>query len=115
MLILSRKKEESIMIGDAIEVSVVDIKGDQVKIGITAPRDIKVYRREVFTAIQKENLAASKTGTQLPNIDMFKNSALNSKSATVKVTQALEKQDTPAEVNTEKKEPLDTPGNPNKT
>lgn len=66
------------MIGDNIEVSVVDIKGDQVKLGIKAPRDIKVYRREVFTAIQRENLAASKTGTQLPNIEMFQNPQVKS-------------------------------------
>lgn len=79
MLILSRKKEESIMIGDDIEISVVDIKGDQVKLGIKAPRDIKVYRREVFTAIQRENLAASKTGTHLPNIEMFQNPQIKSK------------------------------------
>ncbi len=74
MLILSRKKDESIMIGDDIEVSVVDIKGDQIKLGIKAPRDIKVYRREVFIAIQEENLAAAKTGTQLPELDLLKNS-----------------------------------------
>ncbi|MFW5727173.1 MAG: carbon storage regulator CsrA [Spirochaetia bacterium] len=72
MLILSRKKDESIMIGENIEVSVVDIKGDQIKLGIKAPRDIKVYRREVFTAIQKENLAAAKAGTQLPELDLLK-------------------------------------------
>ncbi len=72
MLILSRKKDESIMIGDDIEVSVVDIKGDQIKLGIKAPRDIKVYRREVFTAIQNENLAAAKAGTQLPELDLLK-------------------------------------------
>ena len=78
MLILSRKKDESIMIGENIEVSVVDIKGDQIKLGIKAPRDIKVYRREVFTAIQKENLAAAKAGTQLPELDLLKNSGTQS-------------------------------------
>ena len=71
MLILSRKKDESIMIGDQIEISVVDIKGDQIKLGIKAPRGIKVYRQEVFTAIQQENQAAAKTGTQLPEIDLL--------------------------------------------
>ena len=71
MLILSRKKDESIIIGEDIEISVVDIKGDQVKLGIKAPRDIKVYRQEVFTAIQRENLAASKTSTELPAIDLL--------------------------------------------
>jgi len=71
MLILSRKKDESIMIGEQIEISVVDIKGDQIKLGIKAPRDIKVYRQEVFSAIQQENQAAAKTGTKLPEINLL--------------------------------------------
>jgi carbon storage regulator len=71
MLILSRKIDESIVIGENIEVSIVDIKGDQVKLGIKAPKDVKVYRQEVFTAIQNENKAAAQTGTQLPKIDFF--------------------------------------------
>ena len=69
MLILSRKTHESIMIGDQIEVSVVDIKGDQVKLGIDAPRTVKVFRQEVYRAIQLENRAAAKTGTDLPQIE----------------------------------------------
>jgi len=60
MLILSRKLDESIMIGDQIEISIVDIKGDQVKLGIAAPRNVKVYRKEVYTAIQEENIQATK-------------------------------------------------------
>lgn len=68
MLILSRKEDESIIIGNEIEVSVVDIKGDQVKLGIRAPKEIKVYRQEVFRAIQEENLAAAKAGTALPDL-----------------------------------------------
>jgi carbon storage regulator len=60
MLILSRKINESIMIGDQIELSIVDIKGDQVKIGINAPKTVKVYRKEVYAAIQAENIAAVK-------------------------------------------------------
>ncbi|MBF9014822.1 MULTISPECIES: carbon storage regulator CsrA [unclassified Oceanispirochaeta] len=59
MLILSRKKDESIIIGDNITISVVDIKGDQVKIGIAAPNDVKVFRQEVYIAIQEENKAAA--------------------------------------------------------
>jgi len=74
MLILSRKKDESIMIGEQIEISVVDIKGDQIKLGIKAPRDIKVYRQEVFVEIQKENQAAAKTGTELPEIELLSQS-----------------------------------------
>ena len=59
MLILTRKVDERIMIGDNIEIAVVDVKGDQVKLGISAPRNIKVYRKEVYAAIQQENLAAA--------------------------------------------------------
>ncbi len=60
MLVLTRKRNESIMIGDSVEVSVIEVKGDQVKLGIKAPRDIKVHRKEVYLAIQKENIDASK-------------------------------------------------------
>ena len=59
MLILSRKKDESIVIGDNITISVVDIKGDQVKLGINAPNNVKVFRQEVYEAIQEENRAAA--------------------------------------------------------
>jgi len=51
MLVLSRLKEQSIMIGDDIEVTIVAIKGDKVRLGITGPRDITIHRREVFDAI----------------------------------------------------------------
>ncbi|PCJ63326.1 MAG: carbon storage regulator [Planctomycetota bacterium] len=59
MLVLSRYINETIMIGDDIEVTIVDIKGDQVRIGIKAPRDIKVYRKEIYEAIAKENIDAA--------------------------------------------------------
>ncbi len=58
MLILARKVNESIIIGDQIEVSIIDIKGDQVKLGIKAPGNVKVYRMEIYQAIQEENKAA---------------------------------------------------------
>jgi len=61
MLVLSRKQNESIMIGDSIEVVVLEIRGDQVKIGTNAPKDIKVYRKEIYLEIQKENVIASKS------------------------------------------------------
>jgi carbon storage regulator len=56
MLILTRKLNETIMIGDKIEISVVEIKGDHVKLGIQAPKNVKVYRQEVYLAIQEENI-----------------------------------------------------------
>ena len=59
MLVLSRQRDESIIIGDNIVVTVVDIRGDKVRLGIDAPSEIPVHRREVFEAIQRENLRAS--------------------------------------------------------
>ncbi len=58
MLVLARKLNESIMIGDNIEVVVIDIKGDQVKLGIKAPRKITVHRKEIYQEIKQENIAA---------------------------------------------------------
>jgi carbon storage regulator len=69
MLVLARKISERIMIGEDIEVSIIDIRGDSVKIGIEAPKTVKVYRKEVFTAIQEENKAAAASATQLPRLD----------------------------------------------
>lgn len=60
MLVLARKENESIIIGDNIEVQVVNIKGDHVKIGIKAPKNIKVYRKEIYEEIQKANQEALK-------------------------------------------------------
>ena len=59
MLILSRKIEQKIRIGDDIVITLIDVKGDQVKIGVEAPSNVKVYRQEVFEAIQSENKAAA--------------------------------------------------------
>lgn len=59
MLALSRKKNESIVINNDIEVTVLEIKGDQVKIGITAPKSVPVYRKEEYAQIKDANRAAS--------------------------------------------------------
>ena len=59
MLVLSRQRDETIMIGDDVEITIVDIRGDKVRIGITAPPHIPVHRKEVYEAIQRENRAAS--------------------------------------------------------
>jgi len=65
MLILSRKEGESIQIGDGIEIKVISIQGEQVKIGIDAPRSVEVYRREIYLQIQEENRKAATVGTDL--------------------------------------------------
>lgn len=59
MLALSRKKDESIIIDNNIEITVIEIKGDQVKIGISAPKSVPVYRKEVYVQIQEANREAS--------------------------------------------------------
>lgn len=58
MLVLSRKKDESIMIGDQIEIKILAVEGDQIKLGIVAPKTVKVHRSEVFEAIQAQNKEA---------------------------------------------------------
>jgi len=60
MLVLSRQKDETVMIGDDVEVAVVDIRGDKVRLGITAPPHIPVHRKEVYDAIKRENRAAAR-------------------------------------------------------
>ena len=60
MLVLSRQRDESIIIGDNIVVTIVDIRGDKVRLGINAPTEIPVHRQEVYEAIQRENVRSSK-------------------------------------------------------
>jgi carbon storage regulator len=69
MLILSRKINEKIMIGEDISVSIIEIRGDQVRIGVDAPKTVKVFRQEVFDAIKAENKAAADSRTALPELD----------------------------------------------
>ncbi|MFM1920932.1 MAG: carbon storage regulator [Candidatus Hydrogenedentota bacterium] len=59
MLVLTRKENESIMVGDEVEVKVLDLKENQVKLGIVAPRSVAVHRKEVYLAIQEENAQAA--------------------------------------------------------
>jgi carbon storage regulator len=64
MLVLTRKSNQSIMIGDDIEVSVLAIMGEKVRIGIQAPRDVPVFRKEVYMEIRDEQRTASDNGTR---------------------------------------------------
>lgn len=58
MLALSRKKNEAIVINNNVEITILEVKGDQVKLGITAPKEVPVYRKEVYVQIQEANEAA---------------------------------------------------------
>ena len=61
MLALSRKKDEAVIINDDIEITIIEIKGDQVKIGISAPKSIPIYRKEVYMQIQNANKEAAQS------------------------------------------------------
>ena len=67
MLVLSRQKEQSIMIGDDVEITIIDVRGDKVRLGIAAPKGITVHRKEVWEAIQKEKeiKKAEEEGTEV--------------------------------------------------
>ena len=67
MLVLSRQKDESIMIGEDVEITIVDVRGDKVRLGITAPKEIPVHRREVYEAIQREKAQKSAEKQEQPN------------------------------------------------
>lgn len=63
MLVLTRKKDQSIIINDNIEITILDVQGDQVRIGVNAPRNVSVYRKEIFLEIQEENRRAADIGS----------------------------------------------------
>lgn len=69
MLVLSRKKDESIIINDHITVTVIEIRGDKVRLGIVAPKDIPVHRREVFEAIRAQIVHNTDISTIVPDDD----------------------------------------------
>jgi len=77
MLVLTRKLNESIQIGENIEITVLSVQGDQIKLGIKAPKDIEVHRKEVYMSIQESNNEAASI---LPNIlEILKNTSKNLK------------------------------------
>ncbi|MDR0451250.1 MAG: carbon storage regulator CsrA [Treponema sp.] len=70
MLILSRKVNEKIMIGEDISVSIIEVRGDQVRLGVDAPKTVKVFRQEVFDAIRAENRAAAESSPVFPELNL---------------------------------------------
>ncbi len=64
MLVLTRKSDESVIIGNDIEIKILDVRGDQISIGFSAPKNISIYRKEVFEAIQNQNIQAAGNGKQ---------------------------------------------------
>ena len=74
MLVLSRQRDESIMIGDDVEIIIVDVRGDKVRLGITAPKSIPVHRREIYDAIQREK-NEKKDSEQKPREESAKKSS----------------------------------------
>lgn len=69
MLVLTRKRNESIVIGDDIKITIVEVKGDQVKLGITAPKEVSVHREEIYIEIQKENELAAKSSINIQEMN----------------------------------------------
>ncbi|MFJ7831960.1 carbon storage regulator CsrA [Peribacillus sp. NPDC097284] len=65
MLVLTRKPNESIVIGNDIEITVLAIEGEQIKLGINAPKNVDIHRKEVYLSIQQENNEATKTETNI--------------------------------------------------
>lgn len=71
MLVLSRKSNESIMIGANVEIIVLGVEGDNVKLGIRAPKEVDIYRKEIYMAIQAENRAAATSAVYIEDVSKF--------------------------------------------
>lgn len=70
MLVLTRKPDQSIMVGEDIEITILEVRGEQVRIGIRAPKSVMIHRKEVFTQIEEENRSAIISNPErLPNLD----------------------------------------------
>jgi carbon storage regulator len=83
MLVLSRKPNQSIIIGEDIEVVVLEVKGDTVKLGLKAPRDVKVYRQEIYAEIRSENERAAANAAATRSAAQFLKQALSRKPPSV--------------------------------
>ena len=77
MLVLTRKRNQSIMVNDNIELTIIDIQGDQVRVGINAPKDVKVFRKEVYVEMTQENKEA--TNVTMDALSILKNAIMKQK------------------------------------
>ncbi|NSW90065.1 MAG: carbon storage regulator CsrA [Firmicutes bacterium] len=78
MLVLTRKKDQSIVIGDNIEITVLEIQGDQVRIGVKAPKNVVIHRKEIYLEIQEENRRAAEIQNNL-STDVLKQALMMGK------------------------------------
>jgi carbon storage regulator len=78
VLVLTRRTNQSIKIGDDIEITVIEVRGDQVRLGITAPRDIAVHRKEIYLQIQQENVKAAHATAENVDVDAAVSNLLQS-------------------------------------
>lgn len=85
MLALTRKKGESLVINNNIEVTILEIRGDQIKLGISAPRDVSIYRKEVYLQIQEENKAALETNNAEALKNLFSSPNLFKRSSDINI------------------------------
>jgi len=69
MLALARKLNQSIVIGDNIEITLLEIKGDQIKVGINAPKSVPIYRKEIYEQIQEENKKAAQAEVDVKSLE----------------------------------------------
>jgi carbon storage regulator len=72
MLVLTRKRDQSIIINENIEITILEVQGDQVRVGINAPKDISIHRKEIFLQISEENKKASSINTGIDLNNIFK-------------------------------------------
>lgn len=79
MLVLNRKKGETIVIGDTIRLTVIDVQGDQIKIGIDAPRNVSIYREEIYQEVLAANRQASQPGSHAEILKEMKKMQLDKK------------------------------------
>ena len=77
MLVLTRKRNQSIIVNDNIELTIIDIQGDQVRVGINAPKDVKVFRKEVYVEMTQENKEAS--NVTMDALSILKNAIMKQK------------------------------------